>query len=103
MRCGGFTAAIDRPTKSHGSEGWSARRPGRSNSTEATSSLSRSNFSTWLAAMSDTYQNDPSGSTATWCGFAFAPYPMASRSMTSTTSCVSRSMTVTAAASWLAT
>jgi len=27
--------------------------------------------------MSDTYQADPSGSTATWCGFAFAPYPIA--------------------------
>ena len=64
MRWGGLTAFIDRPTKSRSWSGCNASIPGRSKSTCPTSSLSRLNLSTLSSPMSETYQNDPSGSTA---------------------------------------
>ncbi len=81
IRIGGLTAAMERPTYRTSSTGSTESMPGVSNSACPTRLLSRSNFSTRQSAISETYQCEPSGSTATWCGLQFGVKPSSVRSI----------------------
>jgi hypothetical protein len=65
IRCGGFTAVMDRPTNNRSSVGCSDSMPGVSNCTCAITRSFASSFTMRLSPISVTYQNDPSGSIAT--------------------------------------
>src|SRR5687768_16838136 len=63
----------------------------------------RSSFTILFSPISVTYQYEPSGSTCTWCGFAFALKPRVLRSTVRRTVFVVASMRVTVASFWFVT
>ena len=103
MRCGGFTAIIERPTYSMSVAGSTVSSPGVSKGARPTRSPSALKRRTLPPPISDTYQWRPSGSTAVSCGRQLGSKPRAVMSIVRITSPEPASMMETLAAAWLAT
>ena len=100
---GGLTADIERPTISRSRVGCATTSPGTSISTCPTIAFWRSSLRTRFSPISDTYQCEPSGSSAMSWGLALGPNPSVWRLTRATSACRSTSMTDTEAPFWLVT